>query len=747
MASQAFKNQLILFIKSNKSNASQQKMKTPPINTKIINTLPVFLSCLIAALLVYWQNWTHYSPALFLGIIAGGLVDLDNGLTGKFKNLLFTLVAFTISSLSVQLSFHHTVALTVVLTTQAFVFTFIGAAGVRFRTIAFGTLAVAIYTILTHDPSAPLYLNSLLILFGTLLYSGMAMLTHIVFPHRPVQENMALAYDSLARYLNAKAEFFNPDEIAQLSQQQTHLAMLNSQVIAQFNQCRSALFYRMRGQHRHPRTTKMLHYYFIAQDIHERISSSHVNYHDFAEQMRHTDLIFRIRWLLTQQAHACRDVAQALRDNRDYQADPKLERATQGAQQSLDYYEHDHATDHQITRLLDNITSVSNQFAHLGSPHCEWQNVSDEHSRLLPTETGHWRDVWRSLKQHATFQSGVFRHAVRMAITTLVCCIIIQLMKLLPFAHNDLSLGYWILLTAAFVCQPNYSATESRVFQRIAGTIAGVLVGSALPLLSVNLADKLFIVAASTVLFFFFRTNKYSFSTFFITIQALTGFSIMGHDITNFFIPRALDTIIGAGVAGVAVDNLWAGWKYVSLERTATQAIQSNGGYLQAVIQSLRGGWDGNHLDYRVARRNSHDKAAALSSVLSDMSGEVRKHGHQLDDGFLLLNTNYSLISHIAALGAYREQIQQTVQDEVFFNGFYAAAEQTALLLKNMDNNDAETFQQAYGSLKQQLKTLREHLQKPACQSPQNLILWQQLHRIAELLLPCYQALHTKKAA
>ncbi len=42
MASQAFKNQLILFIKSNKSNASQQKMKTPPINTKIINTLPVF---------------------------------------------------------------------------------------------------------------------------------------------------------------------------------------------------------------------------------------------------------------------------------------------------------------------------------------------------------------------------------------------------------------------------------------------------------------------------------------------------------------------------------------------------------------------------------------------------------------------------------------------------------------------------------------------------------------------------------
>ena len=260
-------------------------MKTPPINTKFINSLPVLLSSSIACIIVYAYHWSTYFSPLFLGIIAGGLVDLDNGLTGKLKNLCFTIVAFTISSLSVQLTFQYPIGITLTFTLLAFVFTFLGAAGTRFRTIAFGTLAVAVYTTLTHDPKAPLYMNSLLILCGTLLYSGAALLTHILFPHRPVQDSMANSYTALAAYLEAKAEFFDPDEVEHLEERQITLAMSNTRVIEAFNHTRSALFYRMRGQHRHPRTAKMLRYYFTAQDIHERISSSHVHYQAFAEQM------------------------------------------------------------------------------------------------------------------------------------------------------------------------------------------------------------------------------------------------------------------------------------------------------------------------------------------------------------------------------------------------------------------------------------------------------------------------------
>ena len=77
-------------------------MKTPPINAKIMATLPIFFSVFIAASLVWYFNVPKLSMPFVLGIIAGGLVDLDNRLTGRLKNIIFTVCAFSIASLSVH---------------------------------------------------------------------------------------------------------------------------------------------------------------------------------------------------------------------------------------------------------------------------------------------------------------------------------------------------------------------------------------------------------------------------------------------------------------------------------------------------------------------------------------------------------------------------------------------------------------------------------------------------------------------
>ncbi len=50
-------------------------MKTPPVNPKIIATLPVFLSVCLAAFLIRHFNLSQEAIPLVLGIIAGGLVD------------------------------------------------------------------------------------------------------------------------------------------------------------------------------------------------------------------------------------------------------------------------------------------------------------------------------------------------------------------------------------------------------------------------------------------------------------------------------------------------------------------------------------------------------------------------------------------------------------------------------------------------------------------------------------------------
>ena len=259
--------------------------------------------------------------------------------------------------------------------------------------------------------------------------------------------------------------------------------------------------------------------------------------------------------------------------------------------------------------------------------------------------------------------------------------------------------------------------------------------------------DKLAIAVIFVSLFFYSRTNKYSYSIFFITIQAMMNFAIMGFDVAGFFVPRIIDTILGALISGIAVYYLWPDWKYISLEKTSTEAIQSNAGYLTAVLDELQHGIR-EDIAYRAARRTSHDKAAALSSVLSDMSSEADKHRDKLEDGFMLLKINYSLISYIAALGAYRDKIQASSEaEQQFLATFYPAANQVAQLLQHIADSSESHFQAALNTLDEQLAQLHAQAEAQSQSDPsshitQAQVLTRQLSMMRELLPECYTALH-----
>ncbi|WP_373761695.1 YccS family putative transporter [Neisseria dentiae] len=709
-------------------------MRTPAVNPKIIATLPIFFSVFIATTFIWYFNVPKLTTPFVLGIIAGGLVDLDNRLTGRLKNIVITVVLFSIASLSAQITYGAGLQFILTMTLLTFVFTLLGAVGLRYRTFAFGTLAVATYTTLSYTPDMPWVVNPFMILCGTLLYSIMTLILHIVFPHRPVQENMAAAYSALGGYLDAKAEFFDPDEAEQLENRQIDLAMKNTAIIEAFNRCRSALFYRMRGQHRHPRTSRMLRYYFTAQDIHERISSAHMDYRELAEKLKNTDLIFRIHRLLELQGQACRDVAESLRSGQPYQYSKRLQRAIEGCRQSLKLYAETHGGSevHTLQRLLENLFSVDYQLCHIESGDKEAEETPSEKHRIAGMESGGLRNVWRTVRSQLNFESAVFRHAVRLAIVVFTACTIVEVFHI--------HFGYWILLTALFVCQPNYSATKSRINQRIAGTVLGVLVGSLVPYFTPSVETKLWIVLAATTLFFFFRTFKYSFSTFFITVQALTALSLAGEDVFSLTWQRVADTLIGSAIAWVAVSYLWPDWRYLTLERTAAQAVSRNGVYLRHILGQLQNGGS-DDMAYRVARRQAHEAAASLSSTLSDMSGEPKKYGAKLQDGFTLLKTSHALIGYISALGAYRSQITQGCAPE-FSENFYRTAYQTADMLENLAAQPPEVFQTALEQVRQELAQLHCLIGDDR----QSSILWQQLSLIARQLEPCYRMLHDTQA-
>lgn len=703
-------------------------MRLFPVRTGYLTNLPMLISMVLAALWVWYTHNTHESTALFLGIIAGGLVDLDDGFTGRLRNLFFTLIYFALAATAVQLTYGRAWEFSLLMVCAAFGLTMVGAVDMRYRTIAFGTLLVMLYTVLTYAPQLPWYTNPLMLICGTSLFSLCTLVLHVLFPDRPVQDNLANAYAMLSEYMLIKARFFDPDEADLLPEQEFKLAMQNTAVINGFNQCRTALFYRLRRQQRYRRTGVLLQYYLTAQNIHERISSRHVDYSAMSQKLVHSDLIFRIQRLIVLQAEACQQMSCCLHEDRPFVFDAKLTRAGEGLQRSAGLYGDEYGADDDTPgwrQLIANILAINELLQLLAQVKSDAISQPAAENTIIGMDVNRLRDVLPALKMHFTLQSTVLRHATRLAILTGVICLMVE--------GLHLKLGYWILLTGIIVCQPNYTATTTRLKQRIIGTLLGVLVGSVMPFFVPTLAGKLVIVVVSTVLFFVFRFRRYSFSTFFITVQVLVGFAIIGIDTQGMMLPRFVDTILGAVLAWMAVSYLWPDWRYLTLGRIASRALNSDAVYLQQVAQQLLNGQK-DDVVYRAARRDAYELAATLSNTVADMSMEPQHYGQRVDEGKTLLQLNYVLVSCISALGALRSQVDRLraqLPDTAIEQWSKLAANIAFLMSEPMD---LEKFEQSWMEIQSNLeRSMRENSTEVVEQ-----VLWRQLQRIHKQL-PLYR--------
>lgn len=238
----------------------------------------IFIALCGTVALPWWLNDVKLTIPLTLGVVAGALADLDDRLAGRLRNLVITLVCFFIASASVELLFPWPWLFAIGLTLSTSGFILLGGLGQRYATIAFGALLIAIYTMLGVSLYDQWYQQPILLLLGAIWYNLLTLTGHLIFPVRPLQDNLARSFEQLAHYLELKSRLFDPD-IEEESQSPLYdLALANGQLVATLNQTKASLLTRLRGDRGQRGTRRTLHYYFAAQDIHERASSSHVQY-------------------------------------------------------------------------------------------------------------------------------------------------------------------------------------------------------------------------------------------------------------------------------------------------------------------------------------------------------------------------------------------------------------------------------------------------------------------------------------
>ncbi|PDN29361.1 YccS family putative transporter [Salmonella enterica] len=619
-------------------------------NSTWLYYIRIFIALCGTTALPWWLGDVKLTIPLTLGMVAAALTDLDDRLAGRLRNLIITLICFFIASASVELLFPWPWLFALGLTLSTSGFILLGGLGQRYATIAFGALLIAIYTMLGTSLYDHWYQQPLLLLAGAVWYNLLTLTGHLLFPIRPLQDNLARSYEQLAHYLELKSRLFDPDIEDESQAPLYDLALANGQLMATLNQTKVSLLTRLRGDRGQRGTRRTLHYYFVAQDIHERASSSHIQYQTLRDYFRHSDVMFRFQRLMSMQAQACTQLARCILLRTPYQHDPRFERVFTHIDAALERMRASGASLELLNTLgflLTNLRAIDAQLATIESEQAQAMPRNESENQLADDSLHGFSDIWLRLSRNFTPESALFRHAVRMS---LVLCIGYALIQITGMRH-----GYWILLTSLFVCQPNYNATRHRLALRIIGTLVGVAIGLPILWFVPSLEGQLVLLVITGVLFFAFRNVQYAHATMFITLLVLLCFNLLGEGF-EVALPRVVDTLIGCAIAWAAVSFIWPDWRFRNLPRVLQRATDANCRYLDAILEQYHQGRD-NRLAYRIARRDAHNRDAELASVVSNMSSEPDVTAETREAAFRLLCLNHTFTSYISALGAHREKL------------------------------------------------------------------------------------------
>lgn len=612
------------------------------------------LGCVLA---VGWQaDWQDELMPVLLGVLASAFTETDDDWRGRLKAQLLTLVCFVLMVAAVWLALPWPLLLIAVLAASAFALTMLGAVGERYRAIAFGSLVLFIYTALSaHNHREQALEVAPRLLGGAAWYGLVSLLWAAAWPKPTVRHRLSQLYALLGEYLRLKAQILEPVRDVDLQQRRLELALHNGRVVDALNSAKESLFSRL-GRHQPPAwLLDAMRQYLAAQDIHERVSSSHESYALLAKAFARSDALYRCQRVLSVLGEQALKFAQALRERSAPQHAGTTARAIEDMQAAIQHLEATSvAADSErplraLHALGDNLTALATVFAHAMRSGKEPVDLA-----LFDHQPQSLGEAWGRVRAQLNLRSALLRHALRLSLALIAAYAVMQ-------ATHDPH-GYWIVLTVVFVSQQQFGATLSRMTERAFGTVLGLGVGWALIRLFPGALLQAVGLVVAGALFIGKRQTNLRLAAGAMATLVLLSFHQMG--MSQGVIPaRLLDTAIGSAIAALAAWLVLPNWQARHWPRLAAQALRAHAGYLREILLQYQEGKQ-DHLAYRLARRKAHNADAALSNSFAAMRQEPARE--RLDEAasarFLVLS--HILLNYLSALGAHRGEPETGALDD-----------------------------------------------------------------------------------
>jgi len=601
------------------------------------------VTCAFAFILLpgLFFNLVHETVAMSLGIVAGAIAEPDDSMLGRLKSLLLTLSCFWIATLSVQLLYPYPWLFAAGLLCSSWFFIMLGGLGKRYSSISFGSLLVAVYSMMGAAHAPTIWFQPVWLCTGALWYGFISLCWLRATPNKPLREQLAQTCFSLARYCTQKAWLFpsNADDQPSIHQK---LAILNVDCMASINLCQEMIT-RRTYQTDHE-LKQLIALQAINEQIHERITSSHYLYNRLEEDVHSHRLLDGFREQLRQLGSAIQQLGYATLMNNHYDTPTGLLWGIQALGDQLQF-SHEKtplspSTINALRFLQKNLQEIVTLLNNVGK-----SDKTTTTSTPAKNSQNAEASPLSQILSHLTFKSPLFRHACRISF-----CLVIGYGLLALF---NIKQGFWVLLTCLFVCQSSYTATRQRLLQRIAGTCCGLFLSLPLLWFSPSIGMQLILMAAAAILFFAQLRSNYSVAVVFITLYAMTAFGLLGVEEKSIILPRFVDTLLGSILAFSAVTLLWPEWQYQRIPELLTKATRCNTDYMRVIVAALQSSVrDESFNQKRIA---AHHADSALAQAWVNMQTDPKQQRRYTRLCAALIYRNHSLLSYLSALGVHQE--------------------------------------------------------------------------------------------
>lgn len=253
------------------------------------------------------------------------------------------------------------------------------------------------------------------------------------------------------------------------------------------------------------------------------------------------------------------------------------------------------------------------------------------------------------LQASLTPYSAAFRHAVRTAVCLSVALWIGRM--------AGLSHAYWIPMTVAIVLRADYGATFSYGLLRVAGTVTGLLLTTALlHILPPGPWARLAVMAVLCVGFRYFGTVHYG-----VAVTALTGMVVLllalaGQPAAPTMVSRLIATVAGSAMA-LAAYGIWPTREREQIRPALVRLLRAYAAYVASLDADAHVRREARNAA-RVARANAEAALARLLAEPAASDSHVELAQSLLTNSNRLARTTMTLDAARNAPGAERDWAQ-----------------------------------------------------------------------------------------